>query len=339
MTPEMLTHGQLAGQRLMVGFDGTEFNEDLKWLIGELNVGGVILFSRNIENPNQIRRLCRTIQEFAVHSGQPPLFIAVDQEGGVVARLRAPFTQFPGNPAMRELSDAERFARITASELVDVGINMNMAPVLDVVHPGVDSVMASRAFGSDPKWVSQMGGLVIRHLQSNGVMAVAKHFPGIGGTTLDSHIDRPYLKISYKTMQDIDLPPFEAAVYHDVAGIMLSHIMYPEMDDAWPASLSPAIVGGLLREKMRYNGVVLTDDLDMGAIQKYIDIETVADQVLAADIDQALICHKGPNIERAYVRLLNRISADTRIKDHARRSAGRVLSLKKRWCVCDPVWV
>lgn len=331
MTPDMLTDAQLAGQRLMLGFDGTEFCADLKWMIGGLKAGGLILFSRNIEGPEQLRRLCRDAQEHAARSGLPPLFIAVDQEGGTVSRLNPPFTQFSGNPSMRDPADAARFARITASELQSVGINMNMAPVLDVVHPGIESIMMARAFGSDPDWVSKMGTTVIRHLQSNGVMAVAKHFPGIGGTSIDSHMDRPLFDISYEALSLVDLLPFRSAISNDVAGIMLSHILYPQLDDHWPASLSPAIANVLLRKKMGYRGIVLTDDLDMGAIKKYIDIETAMDQVLAAEVDQALICHQGPDIERAWKRLWMRISADGETREKARASAGRILSLKNRW--------
>ena len=331
MTPDMLTDTELAGQRLMVGFDGVEMNADLKWLIRDLNVGGLILFSRNIESPDQVRRLCREAQSQAACAGIPPLLIAVDQEGGIVSRLKPPFTQFSGNPAMKNSSDAARFAQVTASELLDVGINMNMAPVLDVVHPGVESVMMSRAFGTDPRWVSMMGATVIQHLQANGVMAVAKHFPGIGGTTLDSHMDRPFFDISYEALSHVDLLPFRSAISHHVAGIMLSHIVYPKLDDTWPASLSPAIVNSLLREKMGYTGVIMTDDLDMGAIKKYIDIETAMDQVLAAQVDQALICHKGPDIERARNRLLMRISAGGIVREKTMGSVERILSLKHRW--------
>ena len=144
---------QLAGQHLMVGFNGTRLNEDLKFLINHLNVGGVILFAGNLKSPNQIKDLCLAIQEYAQSCQQPPLFIAVDQEGGQVARLKAPFTQFPGNPHMKNIEDAVRFAEITAAELNRVGINMNMAPVMDVSLEGSISIMAERAFGGDPIWV------------------------------------------------------------------------------------------------------------------------------------------------------------------------------------------
>jgi beta-N-acetylhexosaminidase len=217
---------QLAGQRLMVGFEGTECSRELEFLIDEIKVGGIILFTRNLLDPRQIKHLCLSAQEYARSRGQPPLLIAIDQEGGQVARLKKPFTRFAGNPGMESRLDAERFAQITAAELAEVGINMNMAPVLDVAFGGPESIMAGRSFGRDPLWVSDLGTTVIEHLQQNGIMSVAKHFPGIGRTTLDSHLDMPDLDIDLNTLKTTDLLPFEAAIQSKVAGIMLAHIRY-----------------------------------------------------------------------------------------------------------------
>ena len=152
----------LAGQRLMLGFDGQTLNAELKHLIKEYRTGGIILFRANIESADQLRRLCMDARKYALDQGLPDLFVAVDQEGGQVARLRKPFTEFPGNPHMKTLEDAREFARITASELTDMGINMNMAPVMDVVPPDVDSIMKDRAFTGDANRVSQLGTAVIQ---------------------------------------------------------------------------------------------------------------------------------------------------------------------------------
>lgn len=322
---------QLAGQRLMAGFEGTELNSDLKFLIDTLQVGGIILFSRNIDTPAQLRTLCSDVQEYGRQTQNPPLLIAIDQEGGTVARLREPFTQFAGAAAMRDERDAERFARITADELSDVGINMNMAPVLDVAPREIQSVMAERSFGDDPHRVSKMGVRIIDHLQQKKIMAVAKHFPGIGRTTLDSHIDLPRLEIELATLKDSDLLPFQAAIAHNVAGIMLSHIYYENVDPAWPASLSPVIAGNLLRKDMKYAGVVATDDLDMGAIKKHYDIRTVTGQILKADIDLALICHKGPDIEAAWEEIQKQITDSHDLKIRAIKSVERILKLKQSY--------
>ena len=288
---------RLAGQRLMVGFDGTAFNADLEFLIGTLQVSGLILFSRNLETPEQIGQLCRDCQACAQTCGIPPLFIAIDQEGGQVARLKPPFPQFPGNPAMTGSQDAVDFARVTARELKGVGINMDIAPVMDVAPDGVESIMAGRVFGGDPQWVAEMGVAVIENLQQRGVMAVAKHFPGIGRTVLDSHQALPDLDVDLQALIDFDLIPFKAAIAGNSAGIMLSHIRYTRIDPIWPASLSPAVTAGLLRRQLSYEGVVMTDDLDMGAIKPMFEIETAIGQILKSDVDIALICHKGPDID------------------------------------------
>lgn len=320
---------------MMVGFNGTELNRELMFLIDTLKVGGIILFAGNVSTPDQIKHLCGSVQAYAISCGQPPLFIAIDQEGGQVARLKAPFTQFPGNSKMGGENDAEYFARTTAEELTRVGINMDMAPVLDVVPEGIQGVMSQRVFGNDPQWVSHLGVKVIENLQNNGVMAVAKHFPGIGRTTLDSHLDLPTLSVERKTLEFFDLLPFDAAIKRNVAGIMLSHILYTDIDPEWPASLSTEIARDLLRNRMGFRGIVITDDLDMGAIHKHYDIETVMERILSADIDIALICHKGPKIENAFERIRKgfRDSSETRAK--GMESIQRIRKLKTKYLATE----
>ena len=322
---------QLAGQRLMVGFDGTTFNAELKYLIQQLKTGGVILFSRNLETPDQIKHLCDDIQNCARLCEQPPLFIAVDQEGGQVARLKEPFTQFPGNPHMNSEADAIQFAEVTASELTRVGINMNMAPVMDVAPEEISSIMAKRAFGGDPAWVTRLGVKVIEHLQCNNIIAVAKHFPGIGRTILDSHMDLPMLDDDISAIEGMDLIPFKAGIRHGVSAVMLSHIVYKTLDPQWPASLSDKIARVLLRKQIGFDGLVLTDDLDMGAMVKHYDIRTAIRRIVAAEIDLALICHKGPNIEIAYRELLQGIMESADVKAKGIESVARIMKLKKKY--------
>jgi beta-N-acetylhexosaminidase len=321
----------LAGQRLMAGFEGTEFNDDLRHLIGTLRVGGLILFSRNIRTPEQLNRLCSSIQDYARTLRLPPLLIAIDQEGGTVARLTPPFTQFPGAAQMRTPEAVRHFARITADELCAVGVNMNMAPVLDVVPPNADSVMADRSYGSDPWQVSDLGCRVIEHLQQHNIMAVAKHFPGIGRTVLDSHLDLPALGIDTDALHRSDLVPFRSAVERNVAGIMLSHIIYPAIDPIWPASLSPSIARDLLRIELGFQGLVITDDLDMGAIKKHYDIRTAIGQILAADIDLALICHKGPDIDAAHAEITRVLQSNEDLRDRGAAAVDRLLGAKRRY--------
>jgi beta-N-acetylhexosaminidase len=320
----------LAGQRLMVGFDGTSLNSDLKYLIDTLKVGGIIIFSRNIGSPAELSALCKGAQSYSRSCGQPPLLIAIDQEGGQVARLKKPFTEFEGNPAMKGEADADHFTRVTAEELHGVGINMNYAPVLDVAPRGEESIMAGRVFGHDPQWVATMGAAVIRGMQERGIMAVAKHFPGIGRTVLDSHLDLPTVEATYQDL-DIDLIPFRKAIACNVAGIMLSHIRYLDIDSYWPASLSPVIARDLLRGKLNYTGVVMTDDLDMGAVTRHFGFESAISQALESEIDQILICHRTDKIESAFELILQLCARSDSERRRAEESVVRILSLKQTY--------
>ena len=315
----------------MVGFDGTKLDATLKDIIEKLQVGGVILFTRNVASPDQLRDLCASIQACARQAQGMPLFIAIDQEGGSVARLRAPFTEFPGAAEMKDKAQVKQFARVTAKELGGVGVNMNMAPVMDLLPEDAPGVMADRSFGADPQRVAAMGTAVIRHLQRRRIMAVAKHFPGIGRTVDDSHIDMPRLEVSLEELQTGDLIPFQAAIQAGVSAVMLAHIFYPAVDSRWPASLSPAIASDLLRGAMNYRGVVITDDLDMGAIAKHFSIETAVRQILAADIDIVLICHAGPDIARAHQFLTAGIDTSAELNSRAVASVERILDLKRRY--------
>jgi beta-N-acetylhexosaminidase len=331
MNLETLSIQQLAGQRLMVGFDGMELNPDVKFLIRDLKVGGLILFSQNIETPAQVKKLCRAAQDFARMCEQPPLFIAIDQEGGPVARLNEPFSQFPGNPAMRDVKDAISFADTTAAELTQAGINMNLAPVIDVAPRDIKSIMSDRVFGHDPKWVSKMGLTVIEHLQQRNIMAVAKHFPGIGRTVVDSHLELPACEHSLPELESYDLIPFADSIKGEVAGIMLSHVIYPQIDPHWPASLSKQIARDLLRKDMQFSGVTMTDDLDMGAITKNFDIKAAIQRILAAEIDMALVCHKGPNIELAYDEIGEQLRRSPEMKLMGIGSVKRIFALKEKY--------
>jgi beta-N-acetylhexosaminidase len=326
---QSLSLAQQAGQRLMIGFDGLELNDELKYGIEEIGVGGIILFARNIVSPDQVTDLCNAAREFAAQTGQPPLLIGIDQEGGVVARLKPPFTQFPGNPSMTSIRDAEQFARTTAEELSRIGVNINMAPVLDVADPDGDSIMANRVFGEDLDWVARMGDAVIRVLQSNGILAVGKHFPGIGRTVLDSHEDLPDLDIDLERLLASDLIPFKSAIDNGVTAIMLSHIRYSGLDPLWPASLSVAIARDLLRGRLAFDGLVLTDDIDMGALAKHYDTATIVTQCLAAEVDMILICHSGPNIKAAWEHVRQQINASPEAARAGQKSLERIMRAKQ----------
>lgn len=331
MDVKVWSEEKLAGQRLMAGFEGTRWTIGLQRLVADLKVGGLILFKRNVESPPQLAELCRSAQQCARDCGQPPLFIAIDQEGGTVARLGPPFTQFPGNPPITNAAEATRFAQITAAELASVGINMDLAPVLDVAPEGFDSVMVKRAFGSNPDQVGRLGETVIDGLQSRGIMAVAKHFPGIGRTTLDSHHDLPVLDADLSSLESYDIIPFRAAIEMQVAGVMLSHILYSRLDPEWPASLSVRIARDLLRRRLGFKGIVITDDLEMGAITRHYGFTSAIRQLLRADVDIALICRSAEKVETAHVLMARKIGESAQRRKQAESAAARIMTLKSRY--------
>lgn len=320
----------LAGQRIMAGFDGIVLNEEIKYLIGELKIGGLVLFAANIETFEQVKLLCSSVQEYALSLGLPPLFIAVDQEGGMVARLRPPyFTHFPGNSHINNTEQAVEFAGVTANELSSVNINMNLAPVMDFIPQGFNSIMQGRVFNGSCKKVAELGTCIIKEMQKRNIMACAKHFPGIGRTKIDSHFDLPLLESEPAFMEKNDLVPFAAAKQAKVAAMMLSHILYPGYDKKWPASLSPKIAKDLLRDKIGFQGLVMTDDLDMKAI-KY-DIKVCVKQILESEIDITLICHAGPDINATFLEIYRRISGNEQLRAKGIESLKRIFSLKKRY--------
>lgn len=343
MNYQKWTPEKAAGQRIVAGFDGDCWNNDIRYLIEDIQVGGLIFFSKNITTPQDTLELIMCAQECAGSAGTFPLFIACDQEGGEVARLSPPYyTGFDGNPFIKTETDAARFAEITARELIRSGFNMNFAPVMDVAPKGFDSAVKNRVFGHDPSHVARMGQVVIRNLQENRVMACAKHFPGIGRTTLDSHLDRPDLDTGIEELFEFDLPPFYAAIHAKVASVMLSHIRYRGVDPLWPASLSPKIAKDLLRGKMGYDGIVITDDLDMGAIARYYDMAAVIRQIVHSDVDIALICgnlpglkkkEKGRTIEAAKEAFAKWIRDDPAIQQMNLRTMKRITDIKKRFIV------
>jgi beta-N-acetylhexosaminidase len=260
------------GQRFMVGFEGKSPSPDLKKAIRDFGVGHVILFARNVGQPEQVAELVREMQEIARDAGHDrPLLVAVDQEGGRVARLREPWTLWPPLRALGRTGSEEiarRMGRALAHELSACGIRCDFAPVVDVDTNPRNPVIGDRSFGDDPDTVGRLGAAMIHGLQEGKVAACAKHFPGHGDTDLDSHLDLPAVDHGMGRLQDVELRPFRMAIEAGVATIMTAHVLVRELDDRRPATLSPRVVGELLREEMKYGGVVVSDDLEMKAVAR-----------------------------------------------------------------------
>ncbi|HVL65656.1 MAG TPA: beta-N-acetylhexosaminidase [Vicinamibacterales bacterium] len=279
-----------AGQVAIAGFAGPSIPGDLRRLAREFDLGGVIYFARNIESPEQVAELSREAQELA---RELPLWVSVDQEGGRVARLRSPFTEWPPMITLGRSGDerlAERFARALAAELKAVGINLDYAPVLDVHTNPRNPVIGDRALGERAEDVARLGSIVIRTLQAEGIAASGKHFPGHGDTSVDSHFELPLVEHPPDRLEAVELVPFRAAIEAEVASIMTAHVLIPALDEERPATLSPRVVTGLLKEEMRYGGLVLSDDLEMKAISGRYGLEEATVLAIAAGCDAVLMC-------------------------------------------------
>lgn len=268
-----MTADQKIGQLMMVGFDGTAVDAELRRMITDYHIGGVILFARNVRSPEQVARLTNELQTIAVESGHPGLFIAIDQEGGRVARLTEDkgFTEFPSAMALGatgEPENAYRMASAMAAEMRAVGINIDFAPDLDVNNNPANPAIGTRSFSSDPDTVAAFGAAFARGLQENGVLAFGKHFPGHGDTSIDSHIDLPLVPHDRIRLDEVELLPFRAAIQANFAGIMSAHVTFPAIDPnpGMPATLSHAVLTGLLRNELGFKGLIATDSLEMGAL-------------------------------------------------------------------------
>jgi beta-N-acetylhexosaminidase len=311
------------GDLFLLGFDGTEPDAALREWFEALRPGGVVLFARNIVSPEQVADLTAALQRWR---GESPLLVAVDQEGGRVARFGPPFTVFPGNGALGRAGDvalAERVGRVLGTELRAVGVTLNLAPVLDLRVGPENPVLGERCLGEDPASVAALGAALIRGMQGAGVAATAKHFPGHGGTAVDSHEALPVISAEAAWLTGTALAPFRAAVAAAVAGIMTAHVCYPALDQDLPATLSPRILG-LLRQDLRFGGVAISDDLLMGAIARTWPVEEAAVLALEAGADAVLLSGNPAAQARALAAVEAAFSA-------GRLPAGRLAEAATRW--------
>jgi beta-N-acetylhexosaminidase len=290
------------GQLAILGFPGHTITPELRSIAREFDLGGVILFARNVVEPVQVLELATEARELRQ---ELPLWVSVDQEGGRVARLRDPFTVWPpmGVFARVPMEQAEalarRFARALAAELEAAGINLDFAPVLDIHTNPANPVIGDRALGEQAEHVARLGRAIIETLQQEGLAACGKHFPGHGDTSTDSHHDLPLVEHPPDRIRRVELVPFRAAVEARVASIMTAHVLLPAFDEERPATLSPRIVDALLKRELGYDGLVLSDDLEMKAISGRYSIGDAAVRSIEAGCDAFLVCgtHAATHIE------------------------------------------
>lgn len=283
------------GQRLVVGLPGTEVDEEIEELVHKYKIGNFILFKHNIQNVNQLKCLCIQLQELAIKHTGNPAFITIDQEGGMVTRLGEDCVNIPGAMALAALNNEEdiyQAGKMTGEQLKALGINFNLAPVADINSNMDNPVIGVRSYGDDPTWVAKRSLAMMKGLRDGGVLTSAKHFPGHGDTNIDSHLGLPRVEKTFEEIQQCELIPFQALVDAKVPAITTSHIIYPALDeDMIPATMSRRIITDLLKETMGFEGLVISDCMEMSAIQKYYGTIEGIKKAISAGVDLVFVSH------------------------------------------------
>ena len=326
----LLSLKQQTGQMIVSGFEGTTLNTRTEELIVQQGIGGLILFERNYKDPDQLRQLINDLQSLTTDNPEiPPLFISVDQEGGRVARLGAPFTQFPPMSCLGQADSNElayRFGLGMGKELRAVGVNMDYAPVLDVHSNPANPIIGHRALDSDAEKVARLGAELIRGFYDAGVIPVGKHFPGHGDTSQDSHLTLPRVERTRESLEQIELTPFRHAIGLGLEVLMTAHVVYPAWDADRPATFSPTIMNDVLRNSLGFDGLIMSDDLEMQAIKD--EVESIPELGTRAGVDIFLICHdleKVTTLQDAMIRDIERGSIPT-----IDQSLARIFKVKQR---------
>ena len=328
------------GQLFMVGFDALEANDHIKTLIRQQKVGGVILFRRNVHTPQQVSALCRELQQINAEVSAIPLLISIDQEGGMVMRIEQGVTPIPAAMAFQaagSVIDCERLNQVSGDEMRQVGINMLLAPVLDVNNNRSNPVIGVRAYGEDAATVIDYGMAAMRGQQSTGVAVTAKHFPGHGDTATDTHYAMALVPHDKARLHAVELAPFRAAIAAGVDAIMTAHVVFPafELDTSVPATLSKGVLTDLLRGEMGYQGVVISDCLEMAAIADGVGISGGAIATLQAGADIVLISHREAQQQAAIEAVVAAVESGAIPMARIDEALARVLALKRVHAVRD----
>ncbi|WP_347563655.1 beta-N-acetylhexosaminidase [Pseudoflavonifractor sp. 524-17] len=324
-----MTVEQKVGQLLVAGIEGVEAGEDARQAIEEYQVGGIILFGYNVDSAQQLTGLTNRLK--ALNGDYIPLFLCVDEEGGLVSRMPPEVADVPQALDFGQTGDSTlcaRLGRLLGAECAAFGLNVNCAPCLDIWSNPDNTVIGGRALGTDPAAVSRLGSALWEGITDRGVIPVAKHFPGHGDTAADSHVGLPVVEKSLEELRRQELLPFQTAIDRGIPAIMVAHIVETSLDGSCPASLSPKVVDGLLRREMGFQGVVFTDDLTMAAVADTYDMGTAAVLAVEAGCDVLLICSGEANLTAAYESILAAVEEGRIPESRLDESVQRILTLK-----------
>ena len=332
-----MTIDEKIGQLIIAGFDGTTVNDELRSLILEKYVGGVILFSKNVESASQVVALNNEIKEIN-KVNKSPIFISVDEEGGLVSRMPSEFKDIPTNSDIAKYDDEDlsyNIGKVIGEEISSLGFNMDFAPVLDINSNPNNPVIGDRSFGDNEAIVSKLGIATMKGLKDSNVIASVKHFPGHGDTSVDSHVGLPVVEHDLERLKSFELVPFKKAIDAGADMVMVSHIMLPKIDEKEPATLSKTIITDILRKDMNYNGVVVTDDMTMGAIINNYDIGEAAVKSINAGVDIVMVCHQYDNVIKVIDAIKEAVKNGTITEERLDKSVERILKLKDKYNIKD----
>ena len=329
-----MTLEEQIGQLLMVGFWGTTPTPEIIDLIQHFHIGNIILFSRNIHDSLQVLELTQQLQKIAREAGQRyPLLIAIDQENGIVQRLGDIATILPGNMALGAIGSEDiacKVAEATGNELKGLGINMNLAPVVDVNNNPANPVIGVRSFGEEPSLVARLGSAMVKGYKAAGMISCLKHFPGHGDTIIDSHLSLPVIPYTLQRLEALELVPFRSGIEAGAESVMIAHIAFPKLmeQSTLPATLSPSIAKELLREHLNFKGVILSDCMEMRAISDRFGTEQAVVMALKAGIDLVLVSHEYKRQRASIQAIQAAVQSHELTTNEVRRAAERVLKLK-----------
>lgn len=314
------------GQMVMIGIQGTKVDDDSLYMLNQYHMGGVILFDRNMENPEQVKQLTSDLQ--AQSNEKVPLFIGIDEEGGDVVRMAEKLTPPPSQKeigATGDIEQAKTWAIKTAKSLKDMGINVNFAPVADV---GSND---KRSYSTDTNTVIDFVRAATKGYQQENIIYSLKHFPGIGKGKVDSHIDSSSIDVAKEILMTEDILPFKTIIDESDPNdyfILVSHLKYPALDEEYPASLSSKIMTDLLRNKLGYKGIIITDDMEMGAVANHNDFRSIGVNAVKAGADIVLVCHEYEHQQEVYLGLLDAVNSGEISQERIDESVKRIIKVK-----------
>lgn len=324
------------GQLIFAGVTGKTITAVTEVIINQYKVGGIILFANNLENVEQSIQLLNQLK--TENEQNPlPLFLGVDQEGGRVERLPG-FIKMPTNEEIGMINN-EKFSykvgELLGKQLNSFGFNLNFAPVIDIDSNPNNPVIADRSFGKDPKIVGKLGMQTMLGMKKQHIIPVVKHFPGHGDTEVDSHLELPLIDKSVAELQVLELIPFKESIEAGVDAMMTAHILLPQIDDEFPASMSKKVITGILREQLDYDGVVMTDDMTMRAITDHFEIGEAAVQSIKAGTDIILIAHHFEGLVSVFDTLRTAIEDEEITEERINQSIQRIMQLKQKYGIND----